>query len=368
MPADLHALFSDASTESIVSSNEPSSVSSIVTADRAFAFAHSKRRTFLKAAAVSLSAPLGMTSFGALAQTPSLKKVTIAWSATAVCTVPVPVALKQGYFKQNGLDVSFVNFAGSTDQLLEAIATKRADAGVGMALRWIKPLEQGFDVKIISGLHSGCIRLLSSKTGGVNNLAQLKGKMIGVSDMASPSKNFFSVLLARQGIDPENDVQWRAYPSDLLGQAIEKGEVHAVADNDPVIWLVKKNFNLQEIASNMTGEYANRSCCVLAVSGDMIRHDRATAEALAKSIVQASEWTANNPTGAAEIFASYAPKVPVPDLVAMLSSMNHHHHPHDGMLEMEIKDYADDLKLIHVINQGTDTSKFAAKVVTNVLA
>jgi NitT/TauT family transport system substrate-binding protein len=100
----------------------------------------------------------------------------------------------------------------------------------------------------------------------------------------------------------------------------------------------------------------------------MIRHDRATAEALAKSIVQASEWTANNPTGAAEIFASYAPKVPVADLVSMLSSMDHHHDPHDGMLEMEIKDYADDLKFIHVINHNTDTSKFANKVVANVLA
>lgn len=122
------------------------------------------RRTLLKAAALSLAAPLGMRGLPARAQaaTPAkLTKLAIAWSATAVCTVPVPVALKQGIFEKNGLDVSFVNFAGSTDQLLESIAARRADAGVGMALRWLKPLEQGFDVKIVSGLHSGCIRLLS---------------------------------------------------------------------------------------------------------------------------------------------------------------------------------------------------------------
>lgn len=328
-----------------------------------------ERRTLLKASAAALAAPLVMTGHRAFAQqSKPLKKVTIAWSATAVCTVPVPVALKQGIFAQNGLDVSFINFAGSTDQLLEAIASQRADAGVGMALRWLKPLEQGFDVKILSGLHSGCIRLLASKTGGIDSLAHLKGKTIGVSDMASPSKNFFSVLLKKQGIDPENDVQWRAYPSDLLGRAITNGEVQAVADNDPVIWLVKKHFDLKEIASNMTGEYADRSCCVLAVAGNLVRRDRPTAVALARSIQQASEWVANNQRGAAEVFASYAPKVPVDDLVAMLQTMNHHHHPHSDMLEMEIRDYADDLKLIGVMNAGTDSAKFAKRVYADVLA
>ncbi|WP_347557122.1 ABC transporter substrate-binding protein [Robbsia sp. KACC 23696] len=328
-----------------------------------------ERRRLLKASAAVLAAPLIITGQRAFAQqSKPLKKVTIAWSATAVCTVPVPVALKQGIFAQNGLDVSFINFAGSTDQLLEAIASQRADAGVGMALRWLKPLEQGFDVKILSGLHSGCIRLLASKTGGVDTLAQLKGKTIGVSDMASPSKNFFSILLKKQGIDPENDVQWRAYPSDLLGHAITNGEVHAVADNDPVIWLVKKNYDLKEIASNMTGEYANRSCCVLAVAGNVVRKDRPTAVALSRSIQQASEWVANNQRGAAEIFASYAPKVPVDDLVAMLQSMNHHHHPHSDMLEMEIRDYANDLKLIGVMNASTDADKFAKRVYADVLA
>ncbi len=35
---------------------------------------------------------------------------------------------------------------------------RQGDAGIGMALRWLKPLEQGFDVKITAGLHGGCLR------------------------------------------------------------------------------------------------------------------------------------------------------------------------------------------------------------------
>lgn len=321
------------------------------------------RRSFLKAAATAAALPVAPAVW---AQKP-LKKVTIAWSATAICTVPVPAALKQGYFREQGLDVSFINFAGSTDQLLEAIATGHANAGVGMALRWLKPLEQGFDVKLVSGVMSGCIRLLAAKDSGVGSLAQLKGKAIGVSDMASPSKNLFAILLAKQGIDPDREVTWKVFPADLLGESLKKGEVQAVADNDPVISTIRKNYGLQEIASNMSGEFAHRSCCVLAVSGNMARTDRTTAAGLVKAIAAGSEWTANHPREAAEIFASYAPKSNLDDLVAMLRGQSHHHHPIDTSFKQEIQAYADDLKLIHVMNASTNSQKFADGVYANVL-
>ncbi|HEY0294458.1 MAG TPA: ABC transporter substrate-binding protein [Bordetella sp.] len=325
------------------------------------------RRRFLQGSLGATAAIMAGKTGLALAQPAEpLKKVSIAWSATAVCTVPVPAALEQGYFRKYGLDVSFINFAGSTDQLLEAIASGKAQAGVGMALRWLKPLEQGFDVKIISGVMSGCIRLLVAKDSPYASVADLKGKTIGVSDMASPAKNFFSILLGQAGVDPEKDVAWRAYPADLLGQGLQKGEVHAVADNDPIISLVRKNFGLRELASNMTGKYADRSCCVLAVSGNMVRNDFKTAQALAAAIQEGSEWTAENPRKAAELFASYSPKVPVDDLVEMLAGMSHHHHPVHQPLKQEIADYVEELKAIHVISPGIDPQKFAAAVTADV--
>lgn len=336
-----------------------------------------RRRTLIKAAsAVVLGTPLGFApnawAADAFASAPgssgSPRALKLAWSATAICTVPVPVALKKGFFQKYNLDVSFVNFSGSTDQLLEAIASGKADGGIGMALRWLKPLEQGFDVKITTGIHGGCMRLLAQKGSAFNNLASLKGKAVGVSDMASPSRNFFSILFARQGVDPVKDIDWRVYPADLLGQALKKGEVQAVADNDPAIWLVRKNFDLTQIASNLDGDYANRSCCVLAVRGDLVRKERATAAALTQALLEASEWTANNPQAAAEVFASYSPKVPVADLTAMLESHTHHHHPANADLKRELAAYTDDLKLVDVIRPSTDSQKFADKIYANVLS
>ena len=125
------------------------------------------------------------------------RKLKLAVNLNAVCLAPVVIAHGQGFFTQHNLDVELVNFGNSTEVLLEAIATGKADAGVGMALRWLKALEQGFDVKLTAGTHGGCLRLLSAANDGVSRLEDLKGKVIGVTDMASPDRNFFSILLKK---------------------------------------------------------------------------------------------------------------------------------------------------------------------------
>src|ERR1700735_5198361 len=135
------------------------------------------------------------------------RELKLTWNANAICTVGVPVADQRGLFAKRTLKVELINFGGSTDQLLEAIATGKADAGVGMALRWLKPLEQGFDVRITTATHGGCMRLLAAKASGIAKLEDLKGTVIGASDMAAPDKNFFSIRLAKLGIDPIKDVQ-----------------------------------------------------------------------------------------------------------------------------------------------------------------
>lgn len=295
------------------------------------------------------------------------KQLKISWNATAVCLSPVAVAVQNGIFAKYNLDVELINYAGATDQLLEAIATGKADAGVGMALRWLKPLEQGFDVKLTAGTHGGCMRLLAARDGGVTDLASLKGKTIATGDMASPAKNFFAIMLAKRGIDPERDVEWRQYPVDLLDLAIDKGEAQALVEGDPRTYLWLKDDRFVEVASNLSDEYANRLCCVLGIRGSLIRDDRPTAAALTRAVLEAAEWTSRNPAAAAAVFAPYAPKAAPDDLTAMVSHHTHHHHPVGLPFKDEIALYAEELKLVSVFKRGTDPGMFADKICADVL-
>lgn len=296
------------------------------------------------------------------------RKVTLAWNEAAICTAAVPVAMKQGFFQRYNLDVSYINFAGSTDQLLEAIATGKADGAAGMALRWLKPLEQGFDVKLVAGLHSGCMHLLTQRTSGITELGQLRGKVIGVGDMAAPDKNFFGIMLRQQGIDPERDVIWQQFPPDLLPLALQKGEAHAISGGDPLTWLWRKNYDLRQVASNMDGAYARLACCVIGLRGSLIRNDPPVATALTRAVLEAGAWVAAHPDETGKIFAGYAPKANPAQLAAMLREMGHCQQAIGVKFQNQIAQYADLLKLIGVFRQHTDSARFAQRVTANVVA
>lgn len=295
----------------------------------------------------------------------TLRKVTLAWNENAICTAAVPVAIKQEIFTRYGLSVDFVNFSGSTDQLLEAIATGKADGAVGMALRWLKPLDQGFDVKLVAGLHGGCMRLLSNSTGGVKSLPDLKGKAIGTSDLASPDKAFFSILLKQAGLNPDSDVTWRAFPGDLLPIALQRGEVAAICGGDPLAWEFGKQHDLHQIATNMDGAYAHRTCCVIGVRGQLLRKEPYIANALVRSILEGGRVVGEHPAVAAAVFSRYAPKVPVEDLTAMLKEHAHHDQQIGTVFQEQIAAYAQDLKTIGVFSDGLNAQKFAQRVTSD---
>ena len=351
------------------------------------------RRTLLRGgAAAALAAPVGVfgaQAFPFRAATPAIdfsefpicrtasdappltgapRKLKLSWNAGAVCLVPLPVAIDHGIFKKHNLDVELVNYSGSTDQLLEAIATGKSDAGLGMALRWLKPLEQGFDVKIAAGTHGGCMRVLSRTNSGIDKLADLKGKIVGVGDLGGPDKNFFSVQLFKQGIDPNKDVDWRVYPGNLLQLAVEKGEVQAFLASDPIAYIWLKDSAYKEVASNLDGEYK--------------RHDLLHRWSARQPRTRGAAGGAGADPGRAgcgdvhlaesgqarrSSFRPMRPRRASPaDLQAMVRYHTHHHHPTGDPLKRELKAYADDLKLVSVFKPSTDTAKFAERIYVDV--
>jgi NitT/TauT family transport system substrate-binding protein len=294
--------------------------------------------------------------------------IRFAYNGIGICTAAVPVALHLGYFAKHNLDVEFLQLAGTTDQMLQALATDKADAGASMLLNWLKPLEQGIDVKLTTGLHGGCTRLFVAKTSGITDITKLKGGTIGVSSISGTPRNFFAILLADNGINPETDVQWREFPGDLLPTALQRGEIQAFADSDPMAWLVHQrgHGDIVEIASNLSGDYANLSCCTLGVRASLWTKDPAAVVALTNAVREAAIHVAANPDDAAEVFSKYSPKVPVTDLAAMLRSHTHAHHPAGEALRQEVVKITGDLKRASIIKRSTDSVKFANRVVVDI--
>lgn len=89
--------------------------------------------------------------------------------------------------------------------------------------------------------------MLSHTGSGVDKLADLKGKVVAVGDLAGPDKNFFSIQLSKLGIDPIKEIDWGACPGNLLNVAVEKNEVQAFLSSDPLAWLWLKDSQYKEL-------------------------------------------------------------------------------------------------------------------------
>lgn len=298
---------------------------------------------------------------------PAPRRIKLATNLNAVCLAPVAVADSQGIFERHNLDVEFVNFGHSTEVLLESMATGKADAATGMALRWLKALEQGFDVKLTAGTHGGCLRLVT-RDGGPTDLASLRGQSIGVTDMAAPDKNFFSLQLKKHGVDPVRDVTWRVYPVDLLGTALEKGEIQAASGSDPIMYRLKEQSGFTELASNLSGVYANMSCCVVGASGNLVREQRPVAAAVTHAILQAHAWAARHPDAVAEAFLEHAVNTSQQEVRNILTEQTQGHYSVGGDFVKELAVYAEDLKRVEVLRAGTDPTTFAESIHADVFA
>jgi|AGTN01.3.fsa_nt_gi ABC-type nitrate/sulfonate/bicarbonate transport systems, periplasmic components len=296
-----------------------------------------------------------------------LTPIKFAWNGNAICHAPIPLAVNSGIFRKYNLDVELISYAGSTDQLLESLSTGKADAAQGMVRRWLKPLEQGFDVRLIAGIHGGCVRMLATRAAGITRLEDLKGKAIAVAEVGGIGYSMFASLLSKNGIDPDKDVQWRVYPPNLMGVAVQKGEVQAVADVDPNLWLLQKaDSNLVEILNSHTGYYQGRVCCVLGVGAKLLKENRPVAAALAQSLVEAAELTAKDPLAAGKAFEPYSPKATAEDLAGILQTMEYHTHPVKAELLDDIVFYAEEMKELSILKSSTDPKEFAARIVSDI--
>ncbi|MBX9647495.1 MAG: ABC transporter substrate-binding protein, partial [Xanthobacteraceae bacterium] len=173
--------------------------------------------------------------------------------------------------------------------------------------------------------------------------------------------------LAKLGIDPNRDVDWRPYPGNLLNLAVEKGEVQAFLSSDPLAYLWLKDSAYKEVASNLDGEYKDKSCCIVGLRGSLVREEPQVARAITQALLDAAMFVSQNPEKAAKSFQPYAPKAAsLADLEGMVRYHTHHHHPVGEVLKRELKGYADDLKSVSVFKPGTDTAKFAERIYVDV--
>jgi NitT/TauT family transport system substrate-binding protein len=220
------------------------------------------------------------------------------------CEAPIFVAQEKGFYAEVGLDVELVKT--DWDGLREGLGTGTFDANHTLIMYLLKPIENGVDVKITAGVHTGCLRVQTGVNSDIKSVKELKGKKIGVpTHIGSPPYLFCSRTLAAAGIDPrpdQKDVEWVAYPPAELGLALSQGKIDALATSDPIGTILLGKKQVKTLADQAVDDpYKDEYCCAAVVSGKLARENPKAAAKVTRALLKGAKWVSENPTPAAKV-------------------------------------------------------------------
>jgi NitT/TauT family transport system substrate-binding protein len=216
------------------------------------------------------------------------------------CEAPIFTAVEKGFFKEEGLEVEMVKCEWS--KYKDVLALGGFDITHHLIMYFLKPLEQGLDVRFTGGIHRGCLRLQAGTKGNIRSIKDMKGKRIGVPGMGTPPFIFSSRVLGANGIDATKDVTWIVYPAGELGLALDKGDVDAVATSEPIGSMLIAQGKVRNIADQAEDKpYSDEYCCAVIANGKFLKANPKATAAATRALLKAAKWVETNPAAAARL-------------------------------------------------------------------
>jgi len=245
---------------------------------------------------------LGMVvAIGAAAQAPEKKKITIAVGGKSLFYyLPLTVAERKGYFKDEGLEVEIPDFAGGA-RALQALVGGSADMVSGAYEHTINMAAKKQPIKaVVLQAKYSSIALVMSKERAAKYKGgkDLKGLKIGVTAPGSSTNMFVNNLLAKDGLKP-TDVSIIGVGTGAGAVAgMEKGEIDAIANLDPVLTQLESTGKFVAVADSRTekgmkdiygGDY---HASVIYITDEFIKKNPNTVQAVVNAMVRADKWIA----------------------------------------------------------------------------
>ena len=287
---------------------------------------------------------LGMASCGAMGQSLEKTKITIAVGGKNLFYyLPLTIAEKRGYFKDEGLDVEIVDFPGGA-RALQAMVGGSADIVSGAYEHTINMQAKGINIVGIAleGRYSGIVLgVHKSRIAQYKSPKDLKGWKIGVTAPGSSTNMMVSSLLARDGLKPDAVSIIGVGATAGAVAAMRKGDIEGISNLDPVIARLEAAGDIVTVVDTRTAKGmkevyggAYHAGCIYAPA-DWLKKYPNTAQAVVNAIVRADIWlqTARPDEVVKTVPAEYYGDDPTMYKVALLKNMEGY--SPDGLFSMD---------------------------------
>jgi NitT/TauT family transport system substrate-binding protein len=275
------------------------------------------------------------------------------------CEAPIFTAVEKGFFKEEGLDVTMVKCEWANYK--DVLALGGFDITHHLVMYFLKPIEQGLDVKFTGGIHRGCLRVQAAVNGPIQKIEDLRGKRIGVPGMGTPPFIFANRVLGAHGIDPGKEITWRVFPAGELGLALQKGEIDAVADSEPIGSLLIAEGKVKNIADQANDvPYKDEYCCAVIVSGKFLKAQPKAAAAATRALLKAAKWVEANPAAAARLSVEKKYLASNPELNTVAIS-HLRYVPSVSGADAAVKSAAAEMKIAGMLSPSTNVDELAKR-------
>jgi NitT/TauT family transport system substrate-binding protein len=275
------------------------------------------------------------------------------------CEAPIFTAVEKGFFKEEGLDVELVKCEWANYK--DVLALGGFDVTHHLIMYFLKPIEQGLDVKFTGGIHRGCLRVQALAKSNIQSITDLRGKRIGVPGMGTPPFIFANRVLGAHGVNPKTEITWLVFPAGELGLALDKGEVDAVADSEPIGSLLLAQGKVRNVADQATDvPYVNEYCCAVLANGKFVaRNPKATAAAT-RALLKAAKWVDANPAAAAKLSVEGKYLASTVDM-NMVAISHLRYAPSVSGADAAVKSAAAEMKVAGMLSPSTDVAALAER-------
>jgi NitT/TauT family transport system substrate-binding protein len=223
---------------------------------------------------------------------------------------PVLLAIKQGFFRQQGLNVSYTIMpsTNSSTALLQSHTIQFAIMNyVGMFQQ--EKAFPGLNLRIIADnvqTSPGLFDFMVAKNSKIKTLADLKGKKLSV-----PSAGVFSfpqlsldVLGKPYGVNADS-VTDVSIPFPAAPQALASGKVDAAFTTEPFITIMEQTTGARVLVDMLSGPLAGFPVSAWGTSEYYTQHDPKTVAAFARAIQEATRYAAANPQAVRQVLPAY---------------------------------------------------------------
>lgn len=230
-------------------------------------------------------------------------KIDIPGKDGSLCGAPIYIAYEKGFFKEQGFDVNLI----SADFETRKIGLNNGTIPiVNGDFQFFPSIENGVKVKVVDGLHYGCIKLIVPKDSLIRGVSDLKGKKISVDEIGGTPHQVASVWLEKNGISAkQEDKEVTFLPfsdGNLAVEALNRGEVDVAALWDPFGSVQEKTGKYRVILDiSKDDPFAGKYCCFLYASEKLLNDSPEKVAALLRAYRAAQNWISENPEETVDI-------------------------------------------------------------------